>query len=913
MKNLKTKLLTAFWTLLLLTVMSSGSVLAVNSWSGGTYTYSNGTLTLNNGTYTVTAPLVSSTASTWTGLNVTGPVTTLNLNNSNIVFASNGYANTATGTQGNAPYAVTAVEPYVGFYATYAGLLVNNTLTINSTGSSGLTVSGSKNVAPVVVQANNKTNASLTTTGALVVTAAPTQQTYYDFKGATSGKNADVAIAVQSYPGYTATLNIGTGAKITGAPAVIVGGQGDSASATITGATLQAPANLGGNNSQAVLRDYYIADRYNATTSITVNNSTVSGGTNYPGIYADSPNGAVDLTNTNVSGYSGIVSRAGAMNISGGSVKGTGAQRNQSESLYSDIGSGAAITVPASATSYGNTKLTISGSTLESTNNAAITNGTRTGYDGLTSDSTITNTKLVGAEKPNITDASGSSIKIFGDGVSSNQKLDYNNVNITNPYEVTTTNNSNNQYTYFSNQDKAVTYSQENDGTITQINSSTGVGSSVSQTQELTSITLDGTLQYHNSGSSQTQSVGYKPEPNTYAPNKISWEISESAGSNDTVDFGSFTLNTSTNTWTAASTDSEWTLSFANGTTNVLLTYKGTGLPTGSYTLTANGKDDLNGDVSDTETIQISAGDTNAPTLTVTPNPVSLNYGSSATLTASLSNVLGSTITYTFTNSNPNVIAIESQDPTTTGQVLIVAVGPGSASIEVTAVVGDYVKTYSTTVSVTVSGNYVPAPDNPWWGGGGYYPPFIPPYPNVPEKPETPESPEKPESPEPPATPEKPENGFIWWVPGAEDESNTTPPETEEVTIYRLYNMVSGEYLYTPFQAEVSYLTALGDWRSEGVAWEAPVTGVPVYRLYNPNLGTHLYTTDTNEVSVLQTQGWVLDNDGMPVFYSGGDVPVYRLYNPNSFRHLLTIDLNEYNILSENGWNPEGIAFYAES
>lgn len=58
--------------------------------------------------------------------------------------------------------------------------------------------------------------------------------------------------------------------------------------------------------------------------------------------------------------------------------------------------------------------------------------------------------------------------------------------------------------------------------------------------------------------------------------------------------------------------------------------------------------------------------------------------------------------------------------------------------------------------------------------------------------------------------------------------------------------------------------------------------------------------------------GWVSDNQGRPLFYSGGGIPIYRLYN-HQLRglHHWTTDQNEYTVLPGHGWKQEGTSFYA--
>lgn len=138
--------------------------------------------------------------------------------------------------------------------------------------------------------------------------------------------------------------------------------------------------------------------------------------------------------------------------------------------------------------------------------------------------------------------------------------------------------------------------------------------------------------------------------------------------------------------------------------------------------------------------------------------------------------------------------------------------------------------------------------------------------------------------------------------------SATTP-------IYRLYNRQNGEHLYTTDANEKEILYKQHGWGYEGIGWNAPDAGTPVYRLYNAGLQNHLYTSDVNEVRVLTSKhGWTSDNNGRPVFYSGGSVPIYRVYNFNlRGLHHWTTDVNEYNVLPNYGWSQEGVKFYATS
>ena len=137
--------------------------------------------------------------------------------------------------------------------------------------------------------------------------------------------------------------------------------------------------------------------------------------------------------------------------------------------------------------------------------------------------------------------------------------------------------------------------------------------------------------------------------------------------------------------------------------------------------------------------------------------------------------------------------------------------------------------------------------------------------------------------------------------------------ESALVPVYRLYQPANSEHLYTPDYNEALTLYASQGWGFEGLSWSSPSEGTDVYRLYNPGLGYHLYTTDANEIAVLtSSEGWQCDNDGKPLYQSGGDVTVYRLYNEAlGGIHHLTTSKSEYDVLATMDWTQEGTAFSA--
>ncbi len=153
----------------------------------------------------------------------------------------------------------------------------------------------------------------------------------------------------------------------------------------------------------------------------------------------------------------------------------------------------------------------------------------------------------------------------------------------------------------------------------------------------------------------------------------------------------------------------------------------------------------------------------------------------------------------------------------------------------------------------------------------------------------------------------------------------STTPTVKETTVYRLYNHITSEHLFTTNYQEYEMLVNY-DWIQEGVGWRSYNIGKPVYRLYNPVLG-HLYTTSTEEIAFLvgigsySGEGWsyegvsFISTDGVD-----GAQPVKRLYNSGFSgisapgQHHYTLSSHEYDtLIAYHGWSGEDIAFYALS
>ena len=147
-------------------------------------------------------------------------------------------------------------------------------------------------------------------------------------------------------------------------------------------------------------------------------------------------------------------------------------------------------------------------------------------------------------------------------------------------------------------------------------------------------------------------------------------------------------------------------------------------------------------------------------------------------------------------------------------------------------------------------------------------------------------------------------------------------------SVYRLYNSITSEHLFTIDFDEYNSLTA-HDWQQEGVSWSSPAAGKGVYRVYNPGLGamakmSHHYTSDYAEAAdLVANHGWQWDNGGQPIFYSAEDEsgnvlegasPVYRLYNGGLSSHHFTLNSEENaQLIAKYGWKGEGVGFYAFS
>lgn len=137
--------------------------------------------------------------------------------------------------------------------------------------------------------------------------------------------------------------------------------------------------------------------------------------------------------------------------------------------------------------------------------------------------------------------------------------------------------------------------------------------------------------------------------------------------------------------------------------------------------------------------------------------------------------------------------------------------------------------------------------------------------------------------------------------------------KAEETNVYKLYNRLNQEFLYTTNKFEYYNLSSLPEeWILKGEGFKVSSTqdekNYPVYRFYNPTKGVHLLTQIDHEVSLLKEEGWL--SEGVAFYaFAEGENPVYRLKNKTgSYRY--PADKETKDALVNEGWSSEGIAWY---
>jgi GH25 family lysozyme M1 (1,4-beta-N-acetylmuramidase) len=167
-------------------------------------------------------------------------------------------------------------------------------------------------------------------------------------------------------------------------------------------------------------------------------------------------------------------------------------------------------------------------------------------------------------------------------------------------------------------------------------------------------------------------------------------------------------------------------------------------------------------------------------------------------------------------------------------------------------------------------------------------------------------------------------NGYVRGVPSRVDlsvfvddktfrKNEKKPVIRKDGYIYRLYD--NGVHFYTSSFNEANNLVTVHNWISEGYGWksankEDPLSA-PIYRLYNGLIHDHLYTISSVERDKLTSAGWKYEGiEGHSEGNPEKQVPVYRLCYPGNATHIYTTGIREQQNLLKLGWKYEGIGFY---
>ena len=129
--------------------------------------------------------------------------------------------------------------------------------------------------------------------------------------------------------------------------------------------------------------------------------------------------------------------------------------------------------------------------------------------------------------------------------------------------------------------------------------------------------------------------------------------------------------------------------------------------------------------------------------------------------------------------------------------------------------------------------------------------------------------------------------------------------------LYCLYNSANKEFLYTIDENEKNNL--ISTWEYKGVICTLPdFSATPVYRLYDPVSTQHLYTSDDAEIIKLVGDGWTKEGTAYYVD-DAHTAPVYRMFNPATGEHQFSGSTSQITSLEAGGWVKEGVAYYALS
>ncbi len=139
----------------------------------------------------------------------------------------------------------------------------------------------------------------------------------------------------------------------------------------------------------------------------------------------------------------------------------------------------------------------------------------------------------------------------------------------------------------------------------------------------------------------------------------------------------------------------------------------------------------------------------------------------------------------------------------------------------------------------------------------------------------------------------------------ADEHDNVEKNISSRKNVFRLYNKLTGEYLYSSDIEECSSLPETGEWMTEGIVWSyTDGVGTPVYRLFKENMG-HRYTEFFDECISMKEDGWKYEGVCWCIDSSNGE-SFYTMINPYSEsekdKYVYTSSSAEVDLLVRLGW-----------
>lgn len=145
------------------------------------------------------------------------------------------------------------------------------------------------------------------------------------------------------------------------------------------------------------------------------------------------------------------------------------------------------------------------------------------------------------------------------------------------------------------------------------------------------------------------------------------------------------------------------------------------------------------------------------------------------------------------------------------------------------------------------------------------------------------------------------------------------------IPVYRFYNSQRKIHVFSVNDDEAVALSNDPQYQFEGIAFHAlqdvnfssdsllsgssSSNEVRVYRMYNSVIDDYVFTENPLEIQELRQKGWAIEDSFIALHNTG--YPIHRLYNPADQRHTLVLEAQELSILTQKGWYDDGVIFYA--